>query len=221
MNILEWVFGGRKTLQERLRQHQRSLERTQREIERERTKLDAQERRLIAEIRKNAAAGQMETARVKAKDLVRTRKQNDKFVNIKAHLQALVLRIQTIQTHEQIARNMKSAAKLLNSMNQAIHLPALMKIAHDFEQESDMMDQREEMIDDAIDNVIEDDEAENDAIINQVLDEIGIDLRQNLDSIPSIVHSVSNKGLQKTAQPIAESKNEYYDFNERIENLKR
>ncbi|KAG4302042.1 hypothetical protein PCANB_001925 [Pneumocystis canis] len=221
MNILEWAFGGRKTPQERLRQHQRSLERAQREIQREKVKLDIQEKQLIGEIRKSAAAGHMETTKIKVKDLVRTRKQINRFLQIKTQIQAISLRIQTVQTHEQIAQNMKKATKLLELMNRATRLPTLMKIAHDFEQESNIMDQREEMMDDAIDNIMEDDEEENTEIMNQVLDEIGIDLRQNLDNIPSIIDTV-NKKSEKTKHAVTESKDTYYDdFGERIKNLKR
>ncbi|KTW32208.1 ESCRT-III subunit protein DID4 [Pneumocystis jirovecii RU7] len=221
MNILEWFFGERKTPQERLRQHQRSLERAQREIEREKTKLDAQEKQLVVDIRKSAIAGQIETTKVKAKDLVRTRKQISRFVQIKTQLQAIALRIQTVQTHEQISQNMKKATKLLGCINRTTRLPALMKITHDFEKESDMMEQREEMMDEAIDSIMDDDETENDIIVNQVLDEIGINLRQNFDNLPSITHTI-NKESQKTTQPITESKSEYYDdFGERLKNLKR
>jgi len=50
----------------------------------------------------------------------------------------------------------------------------------EFERENDMMEQRQEMIDDAIDDTFEDEEEESDEIVNQVLDEIGIDLSQSV-----------------------------------------
>lgn len=50
----------------------------------------------------------------------------------------------------------------------------------EFERENDMMDQRQEMMDDAIDDTFEDEEEETDEIVNQVLDEIGIDLSQSV-----------------------------------------
>lgn len=51
----------------------------------------------------------------------------------------------------------------------------------EFERENDMMDQRQEMMDDAIDDTFEDEEEETDEIVNQVLDEIGIDLSQSVN----------------------------------------
>ena len=76
-------------------------------------------------------------------------------------------------------QSMKGATSLLGTMNRQMNLPALQRIAMEFEKENDIMDQRQEMMDDAIDDVtgIEDEE-EGEEIINQVLDEIGVDLGQ-------------------------------------------
>lgn len=49
----------------------------------------------------------------------------------------------------------------------------------EFEKENDIMDQRQEMMDDAIDDVTGlEDEAEGEEVVEQVLEEIGVDLRQ-------------------------------------------
>lgn len=71
--------------------------------------------------------------------------------------------------------------ELLGTMNRNMNLPAIQRIAMEFERENDMMDQRQEMMDDAIDDTFEDEEEETDEIVNQVLDEIGIDLSQSVN----------------------------------------
>jgi hypothetical protein len=64
-------------------------------------------------------------------------------------------------------------------MNRQMNLPALQRIAMEFERENDIMDQRQEMMDDAIDDVTGlEDEEEGEEVVQQVLDEIGIDLGQ-------------------------------------------
>src|SRR5579862_4236959 len=73
-------------------------------------------------------------------------------------------------------------------MNRNMNLPAIQRIAMEFERENDMMDQRQEMMDDAIDDTFEDEEEESDEIVNQVLDEIGIDLSQSVSTTPFYVH---------------------------------
>jgi hypothetical protein len=76
-------------------------------------------------------------------------------------------------------QSMKGATQLLGSMNRQMNLPALQRIAMEFEKENDIMDQRQEMMDDAIDDVTGlEDEEEGEEVVQQVLDEIGIDLGQ-------------------------------------------
>jgi charged multivesicular body protein 2A len=104
-------------------------------------------------------------------------------------------RAQTVRSNEQMMQSMKGATSthplplafqtsltrtaLLGSMNRQMNLPALQRIAMEFEKENDIMDQRQEMMDDAIDDATGmEDEEESEDVVNQVLDEIGIDLGQ-------------------------------------------
>jgi len=78
---------------------------------------------------------------------------------------------------------MKGATRILGSMNRSMNLPALQRIAMEFERENDIMDQRQEMMDDAIDDITGvDEEEESDLVVEQVLEEIGVDLRQAVSS---------------------------------------
>ncbi|KAI9646656.1 ESCRT-III subunit protein did4 [Ciborinia camelliae] len=194
MNIVEWAFGKRMTPAERLRKHQRSLEKTQRELDRERTKLENQEKKLIQEIKKSAKNGQMGAAKIQAKDLVRTRRYVEKFYSMRTQLQAISLRIQTVRTNEQMMQAMKGATGVLGSMNRSMNLPGLQRIAMEFEKENDIMDQRQEMMDDAIDDVTGlEDEEEGEEVVEQILEEIGIDLKAAMGETP--------QGLQSSAVP--------------------
>ncbi|DAA73237.1 TPA_exp: Uncharacterized protein A8136_5162 [Trichophyton benhamiae CBS 112371] len=185
MNIIEWAFGKRMTPAERLRKHQRALERTQRELDRERVKLENQEKKLVADIKKSAKNGQIAACKIQAKDLVRTRRYIQKFYSMRTQLQAISLRIQTVRSNEQMAQSMKGATILLGSMNKQMNLPALQRIAMEFERENEIMDQRQEMMDDAVDEATGlDDEEEGEEIVKEVLDEIGVDLGQALTFLP-------------------------------------
>ena len=166
---------------ERLRKHQRALEKTQRELDRERVKLENQEKKLVADIKKSAKNGQIGACKIQAKDLVRTRRYITKFYQMRTQLQAISLRIQTVRSNEQMMQSMKGATSLLGSMNRQMNLPALQRIAMEFERENDIMDQRQEMMDDAIDESTGmEDEEEGEEVVNQILDEIGVDLNQQV-----------------------------------------
>ncbi|CAI7582043.1 hypothetical protein N7509_005524 [Penicillium cosmopolitanum] len=187
MNVIEWAFGKRMTPAERLRKHQRALDRTQRELDRERTKLENQEKKLVQDIKKSAKNGQIGACKIQAKDLVRTRRYIQKFYQMRTQLQAISLRIQTVRSNEQMMQSMKGATKLLGGMNRQMNLPGLQRIAMEFERENEIMDERQEMMDDAIDEAtgMEGEEEEGEDIIKEVLDGIGVDLGQQLGETPS------------------------------------
>lgn len=130
---------------------------------------------------------------------------------------------------------MKGATSLLGSMNRQMNLPALQRIAMEFERENDIMDQRQEMMDDAIDDVTGlEDEEEGEEVVNQVLDEIGVDLNQSVSPPTSKKLQPDNSqlgetpsGLQKTAvadgrvaQPVGGG-GEDDDLQARLDSLRR
>eukprot|EP01122_Echinamoeba_exundans_P004469 TRINITY_DN1450_c0_g1_i2.p2 TRINITY_DN1450_c0_g1~~TRINITY_DN1450_c0_g1_i2.p2 ORF type:complete len:251 (-),score=68.00 TRINITY_DN1450_c0_g1_i2:995-1747(-) len=185
---MEWLFGKRKTPEEVVKEHQRTINRAIRELERERTRLQQSEKKIIMDIKKSAKVGQMGAAKIMAKDLVRTRKHVEKMYKMKTQLQTVSLRLQTIKSQHAMASAMAGVTKAMMKMNRQLNLPAIQKIMMEFERQSEIMEMKEETIGDTMDDMMddgEDEEAETDNVINQVLDEIGIDLNQELVDAPS------------------------------------
>lgn len=85
-----------------------------------------------------------------------------------------------MRSNQSMSEAMAGVSKAMRSMNKSLNLPQIQKIMMDFERESEMMDMKEEMMNDAIDDAMEDedDEEEMEGIVGQVLDEIGINLNQ-------------------------------------------
>lgn len=191
--MFQWFFGKQMTPQERLRKNLRSLQRTQRELDREINKLQQQVKTLQASIKKSVTNGQLSAAKIQAKDLIRSQNYITRFQNVKLQLQAIELRIQAIKSNDAMVRSMTDAARILNGMNQGVQLPNLQRIVMDFEKQNDIMDQKQEMIDETMDNTMgedegmeeEEDEQANE-IINKIVDEIGVDLstKMNNSSVP-------------------------------------
>lgn len=90
---------------------------------------------------------------------------------------------------------------LLGSMNRQMNLPALQRIAMEFERENDIMDQRQDMMDDAIDDAtgVEGDEEEGEDIVKEVLDEIGVDLNQSVRILTTLFMKARRTDLFDTA----------------------
>ena len=83
---------------------------------------------------------------------------------------------------------MKGATMALGSMNRQMNLPGLAKIAMEFERENDIMEQRQEMMDDAIDDAMDvGAEEEGEEVVEQILEEIGVDLNHAVSIFPSYV----------------------------------
>merc|ERR1711978_530045 len=114
-----------------------------------------------------AKQGQMDAVKIMAKDLVRTRRYVKKFMLMRANIQAVSLKIQTA-----MAQAMKGVTKAMMNMNKQMKLPEIQKIMQEFEKQSEIMDMKEEMMSDVIDDALgdEDDEEESDAIVSQVKD---------------------------------------------------
>lgn len=76
----------------------------------------------------------------------------------------------------------------MGTMNRTMNLPAMQKIMREFERESATMDMKDEMMGDAVDEAMDDDaegvgeEEEGDAILKEVLDEIGVGLGQQVSA---------------------------------------
>lgn len=94
-----------------------------------------------------------------------------------------------MRTNEQMMQSMKGATKILGGMNRSMNLPQLSKIAMDFERENDMMEQRQDTMEDAMDDALgfEEDDIESDEIINKTLDEIGVDLNAQVSKSAALV----------------------------------
>jgi charged multivesicular body protein 2A len=75
-----------------------------------------------------------------------------------------------------MADAMKGVTKALVKINQKINLPGLQKVMAEFMKENERAEMTQEMIGDTIDDALEEDGTadQEDAIVNQVLDELGV-----------------------------------------------
>lgn len=221
---MELLFGRRKTPEELLRQNQRALARAVRELDRERQKLEAQEKKIIVDIKKMAKQGQMDAVRVMAKDLVRTRRYVRKFIAMRANVQGVALRVQTLKSNSAMASAMRGVTRAMATMNRQLKLPQIQRILLEFQKQSELMDMKEELMNDAIDDALgdEDDEDESDAVVSQVLDELGLNLTDELATLPppggSLAAGEGRAGAEAASAALADAD---ADLEERLKNLRR
>lgn len=192
----------KKDPKEMMRQQQRELRKTNRELERDRGGLERQERHIEAEIKKAAKRGDKQAASTYAKQLVRLRQQKAKSMGLSSTITSTGHRMQVMQSQAKMAGAMGSTAKTMSAMNQQLKVEDIQKTMMNFEKESTKMDMAGEMMDDVLDSVLagSDDEAEEDAVISQVLDEIGIEVQQKLSGV-----GVANNALPQQQRSKADT----------------
>jgi charged multivesicular body protein 2A len=97
-----------------------------------------------------------DAVKIMAKDLVRTRRYIKKFMLMKANIQAVALKVQTLRSQNAMADAMRGVTKAMQNMNKQMNLPQIQKILQEFEKQSEIMDMKEEMMNDAMDDAMED-----------------------------------------------------------------
>jgi len=208
------------TPEEMLRKNKRALDKAIRDLDKERMQMERQEKKLIADIKKMAKDGQMDAVKIMAKDLVRTRRYAKKFMLMKANIQAVAMKIQTLRSQNAMAEAMKGVTKAMQNMNRQMKLPQIQKILQEFEKQSEVMDMKEEMMNDAMDDALgDDDEEESDVVVSQILDELGLQLRDQLSVLPEASGGLTNPSSK---QPVAAAVSDAdADLQARLDNLRR
>lgn len=191
-------FGKKPNANEQMKQQKRQLNRTQRELTRDRNALDRQEKQLEAEIKKAAKLGNKQAATVLAKQLLALRKQKNKNLAVNSKITAIGFQAQSMHSSAKMAGAMATTSKTMASVNATVNPQGLQKTLKNFEMESAKMEMSEEMINDTLDDIMDEsgDEEEQEAIVTQVLDEIGIDISGKMAAAPAAHSSKLPAGKQ-------------------------
>lgn len=207
--ISSWLFGTPLSQAQMTDDSQSSIRKLVREFKWEVQQMEKSAQMALFEIKRAAEKGQVATARSKSKSLVRKRNAVAKFYQMIDQLEAVSEQIQLMRSTSAIGDAMKNVARAMHSMNQQINVPAMARIMKQFEQESNLMTYKQEMMDGAIDGATaqEGDEEAEDELVNRILDEVGINLTSALNSAPST-----------TTMPNAVVDNE---MKQRLENLRK
>jgi charged multivesicular body protein 2A len=209
--MMDLVFGKKKTPKEIMREYKRGIERSIRDLEREKIKLANEERKITNEMKRAAKNNQLDAVKIMARDIVRIRSYQQKFLKMKSHLNSVSLKLTTMQTSQQMMDSMAQVTRAMQGMNQRMNLPEMQKIMMEFEKQTQVMDMKEEMMGDAIDDGlgVDDEEEEEEELMAQVLDSVGLDLKGQL------------KSKEPSKLETTEKVEEEDDLSSRLENLKK
>merc|ERR1712198_133955 len=177
----------RETVKEQLKENEKALRKVNRDVERDRRELEREEKKLEAEIKKAAKMGNKQAATVLAKQLFNVRKQKTRTYNMNSKVQAAGSTAKAMGANVKLSQAMAETSKTMTNMNKLMNPQQVAKTMQDFDIANTKMGMTEEMMNDALDDILTEsgDEEEEDAIVSQVLDEIGIEISGKLNEAPS------------------------------------
>ena len=130
---------------------------------------------------------------------------------MRSTLQGLNLKMQTMKTSNEIGNAMGKMSKAMKQMNKKMNVPKLQELMYEFQKQDQQMEMGQEMMDDVMDDALGDAETaeSEEALVKQVLDEIGVDVSAGLKEAP-------------VAQPEAEAGDaEVSDLEKRLQALRK
>ena len=175
---MSFLFGGAPpTTSELAQRYRRHINKSVREIDRETARLQAEEKVLMAEV-KQVSHNNMKQSMQKAQAVVRARRMLNRFSHMKAQLQGIGMRIQSVKTTEALQKAVGSAVKMMTNFNKLTGGPQLVSELRELEKQNMTMNVQSEIIDEQLDSVFEEDNDEDapEDVVMQVMEEAGVKL---------------------------------------------
>lgn len=177
-----------------MRENNRNLRRANRDLGSDRRELERKERGLENEIKKAAKLGQKETCTVLAKQLVRLRKQKSASLGMSSKLTSIAAQNNHIHSMGTMSQVMGQTVSTMKTMEKQMPVERLSKNMKEFQIAQEKLGISEEIMNNTLDDILDEygDEEEQNAIVNQVLDEIGIECQSQLAALPKAPSSIAS-----------------------------
>uniref|UniRef100_A0AC34QNB5 Uncharacterized protein n=1 Tax=Panagrolaimus sp. JU765 TaxID=591449 RepID=A0AC34QNB5_9BILA len=180
------------------RANDRQIRKTGRDLTSDHRQLERREKELEIEIKKLAAKGQIDACKILAKQLVQIRSQKTKNVAMNAKITSIGAQAKTMNSMGTMTKAMGTAAQTMKAVDKQMPLQKFAADMREFQMTNDKMELKEEVINDTLDNLFEVDEGEQQFVIDQVLDEIGIETMGKMPAVPSGSTGLTAKNKEVT-----------------------
>ena len=167
-------------VKEQIKMQKRSVDRSRRALEREAKKLERERKKMLTQIKKLAEKGQTTGAKMLAKDIVRAKKQQQKLEQFVGQLNAVSLRIGSCMTLNELGDAMANCASAMTLVSSKLDPKRLAQMAKEIAKQDEMLDMKSDMISEVLESLDEGNEEEEEAIYNQVLQEAGVKLAEEM-----------------------------------------
>jgi hypothetical protein len=155
MNIFKKKVSAKDAAKAAKKDTKREVRSSQREMEREIRELDREEKKLLMQIKQRAkqpgVKGMNDGAlKSMAKNLVQIRNQKDKLYSAKANLNSVGMQATSMATQVAATAAIGNVSGAMSKINTAIDAKEMNKIMADFQRQNEVMEVRQELMDDAL-----------------------------------------------------------------------
>eukprot|EP01080_Neovahlkampfia_damariscottae_P009938 gene9938-2259_t len=182
---MDYIFGKEEKKNERQiqREQKRGIEKEARTMEKEKQRLQQEEQKMVSEMKNALRKGDQYSAKLIAKNIVQVREQQQRLTKMGSTMNAMKYKATTAGANQTLLNSMAKTNKVMDSVNAKMDPKQMNDVMMNFQKQNAKMDISDEMLDDLMDGLGEEDEEEVDNAVSQVLDEIGVETSNKLDSI--------------------------------------
>lgn len=172
----------------------------ERRMGRQRQKLKSEEKKVMREVESAVDKGDMDEARLYAKDVAKTRKMALTTQKIQSRVKAMTFKLEQAHAMESMSKDMVGLVSALRSVNASLRIPQLEHVIVDMEQEMTQLDMATEAIDEGLE-------------LTDLTDEIDEDVDKIIGEL-----SAGKAAAAATSLPTADIKSE--EIQKELEKLK-
>merc|ERR1711874_909762 len=150
-------------------------------------KAEKEQRQQEAQVKKALEKGNPDVARVYAENAVRKKNESLNYLRMSGKVDATASRVQSAVTMKGVAKNMGSVVKSLDKAINSMELQKISEVMDKFESQFEDLDVRTSVMEDAMGSATTTTTPVNqvEALMKQVADENGLEITENLASVPS------------------------------------
>jgi len=171
-SINRFLYG--PTPEERVRSWQQQLRSEARLLDREIRQLDMATNKARVSLKQLAAKGDTKSARILAKEVVRSKKQKERLHVSKARLNSIGVQLTQQMAMIKVTGSLQKSTEIMKLSNSLVKLPQISKTMREMSMEMTKAGIMEEMLDDTLEGIDDDEELEEeaDAEVDRVLYEL-------------------------------------------------
>jgi len=167
-------------------------------LERSKRKLENQHRQTEKKVRQAIQKGDMDSARMYAKDVVRSKKWALGYQSLVSKIDGLIFKLERADAIQSIAGEMKGVAGALREANMQLNLPEIDAVVNDMNSALEGIEDKSEIMEDSVDQIFDMDtnEAEVDSLLQEYGADVGISVSSELPT-PSSTTSELEKEIKE------------------------